>query len=314
MLARDTLVLTSCGHLPIGSLENQQVEVWNGQEFSSTVVVKTGTNKQLHTLVLDSGGEITLTPEHELTVQNAYWVHTLEAKKVSDLVVGEKLLKGLFPILETGTKSFPYAYTHGFYMGSERYHRNTKNVTSRAAVYGIRRPALEYLELDEKTDKVNLHFPSDMPDIFDTPLDISYSLETKLEWLSGLFDGGLVKRKADNSPIWHIYSHNGNFLKDLKLMFQTLGGDARVIKNQDMEKAPYSIRLSGVAMQNLRKMKLPTKTLTIPEINYYRRGYQMPRVVDVVDEGMVGDAFGFIEPKRRAGVFNGILLGDGYSN
>jgi ribonucleoside-diphosphate reductase alpha chain len=181
-------------------------------------------------------------------------------------------------------------------------------------VFGSRRPSLEYLETTSETDKINIVFPSDMPDIWDIPLDTKYSLETKLEWLAGLFDGGLVLRKQKPRPIWHIYSYNEEFLKDLKLLFQTLGGDARVVKNQDMNRASYSLRLSGVTMQNLRSMLIPTKTLTIPEIKYNpkKRTYQVPRIADVIDEGVVADTYGFIEPNRRTAVFNGILIGDGY--
>ncbi len=43
----DTLLLTRGGEFPIGSLENQDVEVWNGEEWSKTVVVKTGTNQKM---------------------------------------------------------------------------------------------------------------------------------------------------------------------------------------------------------------------------------------------------------------------------
>jgi ribonucleoside-diphosphate reductase alpha chain len=313
MVAYQTLLLTDKGHIPIGTLENQEVNVWNGEEFVSTVVIKTRTNAPLRTLALDSGAEIELHPDHNIHIQNAYWKHTITTEKVSEQEPGKKLLKGKFPILQMGTKTFPYAYTHGFYMGVEKYHRLRKNVVSRTATYGMRRPAISYLELDPKTDKTNLYFPEDMPDIYEVPLSTEYSLETKLEWLAGLFDGGLTKRANREQPIWHIYSKSEGFLRDLKLMFQTLGGDARVIKNQDMERDPYSIRLSGVTMQNIRKFNIQMNNHVIPEINYYRRGFQMPRIVSVLDEGAVGDTYGFIEPNRRSAIFNGILLGDGYT-
>jgi ribonucleoside-diphosphate reductase alpha chain len=170
------------------------------------------------------------------------------------------------------------------------------------------------LELSPDTDKINLVFPSDMPDKWDTPLDCKYSRETRLEWIAGLFDGGLVLRKQQPKPIWDIYSHNMSFLKDLKLLFQTLGGDARVTKNEDMNRAPYSLRLSGSTMQKLRSLPVVTRTMTIPEVKYNskKRTNQIPRFADLIDEGVVADTYGFIEPNRRMAVFNGILLADGY--
>lgn len=54
----DTLLLTRGGELPIGSLENQDVEVWNGEEWSKTVVLKTGTDqKMMYVEVLKSVGD-----------------------------------------------------------------------------------------------------------------------------------------------------------------------------------------------------------------------------------------------------------------
>lgn len=312
MVAYNTLLLTDRGYIPIGTLENQEVRVWNGEEFTTTVIIKTSRDSSLVTLVLDSGGEIELHPSHNIHIHNTYWGDTSTMERVQDQEVGKRLVKGTFPVLEMGAKEFPYAYTHGFYMGVEKYHRSTPYVVSRNATYGIRRPAIRHLKLDAATDKTNLYFPKDMPDIYDTPLSTEYSFETRLEWLAGLFDGGLIKRAVRAQPIWHIYSKSGGFLKDLKLIFQTFGGDARVIKNQDLERDPYSIRLSGVLMQNLRKFELPMHVHHIPEIHYYRRGYQMPRIADIKDEGLRGDTYGFIEPNRRAAIFNGILLGDGY--
>lgn len=46
-VAGDTLLKTFEGDFPIKTLENQNVKVWNGVEWSDTIVKKTGENKQL---------------------------------------------------------------------------------------------------------------------------------------------------------------------------------------------------------------------------------------------------------------------------
>ena len=46
-VAPETLILTDRGYEVISDLENQKVNVWNGQEWSETTVVKTGENQQL---------------------------------------------------------------------------------------------------------------------------------------------------------------------------------------------------------------------------------------------------------------------------
>lgn len=82
----DTLLLTRGGEFPIGSLENQDVEVWNGEEWSKTVVVKTGTNqKMMFVEVLKSVGggkefieELVVTEYHKWYDVNGEEVRTHE--------------------------------------------------------------------------------------------------------------------------------------------------------------------------------------------------------------------------------------------
>jgi ribonucleotide reductase alpha subunit len=46
-VAPETLILTDKGHVEISSLENQKVNVWNGEEYSEVEVKKTGENQML---------------------------------------------------------------------------------------------------------------------------------------------------------------------------------------------------------------------------------------------------------------------------
>lgn len=46
-VAPETMVLTDKGHIPIVELEGQEVNVWNGDEWSKTTVVKTGANQSI---------------------------------------------------------------------------------------------------------------------------------------------------------------------------------------------------------------------------------------------------------------------------
>ena len=46
-VAPETLILTDKGHVEISSLENQKVNVWNGEEYSEVEVKKTGENQKL---------------------------------------------------------------------------------------------------------------------------------------------------------------------------------------------------------------------------------------------------------------------------
>jgi ribonucleotide reductase alpha subunit len=64
-VAPETYILTDKGQIQISQLENQEVNVWNGEQWSKTKVVKTGENQKLITVVLSNGARITCTPYHK---------------------------------------------------------------------------------------------------------------------------------------------------------------------------------------------------------------------------------------------------------
>ena len=87
----DTLVLTDKGHIRIKDLENQKVNVWNGEEWSETTVRKTGTNKSLVRVILDNGSYLDCTPEHK------FYMDDMTEKQASELVYGDSLVKYNLP-------------------------------------------------------------------------------------------------------------------------------------------------------------------------------------------------------------------------
>lgn len=303
----DTLVLTSEGYKEISSLTSRFL-VWNGAEFTPATAQKVADLQRVFRVTTSSGAEIECSPGFEFRIQREYYIHSVNERAVSELDTGDRLIKGEFPIIDSGDKEFPYAYTHGYYTGAEKFKRR-KKVLGRSAVYGTRRPALEFLILDEnKEQKVSLQFPEDMPSDYQIPLEAGYSLETRLEWLAGLFDGGLIKRKVGKQPIWDVYSDNVDFLFRLKLLVQTLGADARVTKNKDLNRAHYTFRISNRSVQNLRMLKIPMKNHTFPEIEYKRRGSEFPKVARVIDDYKKSDLYNITQDKGDTVVMNGILL------
>ena len=69
-VAPETMVLTKKGYFEIKSLENQVVEVWNGEQWSETVVRKTGENQKLITVNFSNGGVLTCTPYHKFILKS----------------------------------------------------------------------------------------------------------------------------------------------------------------------------------------------------------------------------------------------------
>ena len=67
-VAPETQILTSKGYFPISSLQDQSIEVWNGEEFSQTVVRKTGENQELVKVKFSNGSELECTKYHKFFV------------------------------------------------------------------------------------------------------------------------------------------------------------------------------------------------------------------------------------------------------
>lgn len=85
-VAPETLILTDEGYIRISQLENQMVNVFNGKEYSSVVVKKTGENQKLIRIVLESGRFIECTEYHKFYVDQNDWSISSEGRKPSTLV------------------------------------------------------------------------------------------------------------------------------------------------------------------------------------------------------------------------------------
>ena len=119
-VAPDTLILTENGYFPIEQLattNNGQHIIWNGFELSKAQFAKTGSNKQLLKITFSDGIELKCTPEHKFATFRSYNSNSFNETKAENLVVGQKLIKHTFPVLEYGDSNFNYPYTHGFFCG-----------------------------------------------------------------------------------------------------------------------------------------------------------------------------------------------------
>ena len=90
-VAPETKILTSKGQLTISDLKDQEVEVWNGEEFSKVIVRQTGVDQKLLTVTTSRGLSVRCTDYHKFYLKDGTLV---EAK---DLNVGDELLKCVMP-------------------------------------------------------------------------------------------------------------------------------------------------------------------------------------------------------------------------
>ena len=99
----ETKILTKNGYEEIQKLAGQKVDVWNGEEWSNVLVVKTNTNQKLLQIKTDSGHEIKTTLYHKFYTDEGVEV------RAGDLKVGQKLITPeLLPNLDNNDTSSPY--------------------------------------------------------------------------------------------------------------------------------------------------------------------------------------------------------------
>lgn len=326
-VAPETMILTKDGYFPIGELENQNVEVWNGKEWSETTVVKTGENQKLITVKTSSNQELTCTEYHKWFVQEGYKQSSIVMKRTHELKVGDKLIKFDLPIIE-GSTTLEFAYTNGFYSGDGCF-SGGKAMTY---LYHEKQNLLNHIEdvrnvyVDDKQNRTVITHNGKLKDKYFVPLD-NFTIESRLKWLSGLLDSdGAVARNGTNESL-QITSIHIEFLRQIQMMLQTLGVTSKINNHSDagLKSLPlndgtgnsgqfycqeaWRLLISSSGLFKLSQLGLKTHRLVWSERMPQRNAEQFVTVKDVVDNGRYDDTYCFNEPKRNMGMFNGILTG-----
>jgi ribonucleotide reductase alpha subunit len=94
-VAPETKILTDKGYFEIKELENQMVNIWNGNEFSETIIKKTSDNSELIKITFSNGQYIECTRYHKFFIQNEC-INKIDAE---NLQIGQKIINCNFPII-----------------------------------------------------------------------------------------------------------------------------------------------------------------------------------------------------------------------
>ena len=335
-VAPETYVLTDKGQIPIVELAGKRVNVWNGDKWSQTKVMKTGEQQKLLTVYLSNGSQITCTPYHKFIIRSGYSdkcsikdATRIEAWKLKD---GMKLAKNTLQLIEGDEKyDMKYPYTHGFFCGDGTYHNNPNGYRSKGvSLYGEKKKLIQHLQIrsssykEDALGRINTMLPDELSDKFVVPLQASQ--RCRLEWLAGLLDSdGTVARNGTNESL-QVASVHFEFLDRIRLMLQTLGIQSKVTlsrpervtlmpdgkggrKEYNCQKI-YRLLISSSAVHILIEQGLQCYRLQIKGDKPQRNAEQFVTVVSVQDNGRVDDTYCFNEPENHAGVFNGILTGN----
>ena len=97
----DTKILTDKGYQTISTLVDQDVNVWNGEQWSKTTVRKTGGNQELLLVKTKYGKELKCTPYHKFYIECDNQITEVRAH---ELKKGDKLIKFKLPTIKKGIK------------------------------------------------------------------------------------------------------------------------------------------------------------------------------------------------------------------
>lgn len=139
--------------------------------------------------------------------------------------------------------------------------------------------------------------------------DASYTIESRLNWLSEYLDSDGYVYKNDTDEQLSSLSGNKEFLMNVRLMLQTLGVSAKVHKQFEAGQESYRLLITSCDSQKLLDLGLTFGRLKIEKRTPQRDAKQFVKVESVVDEGRISDTYCFNEPKRHMGMFNGVLTG-----
>ncbi len=329
----DTMILTDLGQYPINELENKQVNVWNGEEFSETTVKKTGSQVKLVEITFSNGESLKCTPEHEFYIMESYSKSSIKKIKANELEIKMKLIKYDLPSIDGNeNENLKYAYTAGFLTGDGTYDtkRNGDKVP-KIELYGEKQKLIPYLniinqgEYIPKKDSLTVYVPLDIAPKFTVPINAETS--NKLKWLAGLCDSdGTVAKNGTNLSI-QISSIEKEFLLKVRLMLQTMGIDSKVTMSQrERERMMpdgrggqklytcqdlWRLLISSSELKYLITIGFECHRLKLDDFEVPQRGANHFVTVTSIDldTDIIADTYCFTEQKRNMGMFNGILTG-----
>jgi ribonucleoside-diphosphate reductase alpha chain len=324
----DTPIMTKTGYHPIAELQDQEVKVWNGEQWSDTVVRQTAEEAKMIRINFSDGAHIDCTEYHKFFVQNEYGKPAVETEAKA-LQVDDKMVKFELPEVDTfdmdEADNVPYAYTHGLFSADGTVH---KNGNATLALYGEKMALLPYLAVrtttgvPTKQNLINTALPYDMPAKFHVPTH--GTVDNKLAWLAGFADGdGCIARNGTNESLQAASTDKG-FLLQMRLMLQTMGVHAKVVHGRDAQetllpdgnggtklydcKEIWRLLVTSIGLQKLLELGWAPRRLKVERREPQRSARHFVKIVSI-EEAQSGPTYCFNEPLRHMGVFNGILTG-----
>jgi ribonucleotide reductase alpha subunit len=311
----ETEILTDYGYEQIQNLVDIPVNIWNGFEWSKVTPKVTGENQDVLTINFSDGRSLTCTPYHRFHIADGYTGRhsVVEAK---DLQPGMKLEKHNFPILHF-KKELENAYTNGFVAADGMELDRTLYVYKPKECCLSRIEGKRLIRKEESNNRIRVTLDFIPTSKSFVPFD--YSVNSKLEWLAGLFDGDGTELKEGGVQIASV---NREFLLDVQKLLSTLRVQSKVLFGKECgekmlpnHRGGYSsyfcntvwrICIGATQIQDLVSLGLHCERLKFCKTPQ-RDASQFVQVVDVTEAGIADKVYCFTEEKNHTGIFNGVF-------
>lgn len=310
----DTLILTKQGYVPIRNVIGSDIEIWNGEVWSSVKPFSTGVNKVVR-VNLSDGSSIDCTEYHEFILKE----HRVPA---CDLVNGDVLKKFDMPVISFGETHIGDAYSQGFYAG------DGNEDWSFSWLYKPKYICKPRLIGNFSTDRADTwgrmkwtHNQMPYPKFY---VPVNANLDYRLNWLAGLMDAdGTVTRDKNGNGL-QLTSINRDFLCQIRLMLTTMGVCAKICKgapaglrlmpdgkggsrNYQCQES-YRLVIGNTDTKSLLDLGAKFERLVLHDEAPQRDARQFVRVVSVEPIGEA-ETFCFTDKHSHRGTFNGIVTG-----
>jgi ribonucleoside-diphosphate reductase alpha chain len=270
-VAPETLVLTIEGHKEIRSLVDQEVDVWNGEEFSRVKIMKTGEEQDLIDVFTDDGSKLSCTPYHKFYIQEDYSIKQIEAK---DLKPNDKIIKSSFPVIDGNV---PYTHGEDGIDIEEKFNIPSHNCSIKDKLDWF----AGYCDADgtiaRNGDNEQLQVCS-----------INYEFLTSVK----IF----LQTCGINPKVKMTQIRDKSYL----------GKGGHQYYNV---KPTYRLLVTSYDLYNLVQLGFSPKRLKINGLKPSRNANQFIKILKVEYNNRIDDTYCFTEPKRHMGIFNGIITG-----
>jgi len=194
-----------------------------------------------------------------------------------------------------------------------------------AYLYGEKKQLIKHIEFRGQYENGNhtvLQLPLDIDEKFFVPMN--HSLDTKLDWFSGYCDAdGTISVNGTNKQL-QVASINREFLYKVKMMLQTCGINPKIRISKEAgtsnlpdgnggrkdyeTQAVYRLLITSTDLSKLSDIGFSPKRLQIISTTEPNRSAtQFIKIKSINNNGRRDNTYCFTEPKKHAGIFNGVL-------